>query len=411
MIRRRVLPMTVATGVAAVVLTAVAPAADAAPTLTTGASAYSAAAGTGTASLQSNLQLTGSLGGLLDSLISPIVSADLNPLVAALQGSVNGAVATALGSSSTLNASTYPTEPQMTPAPAAFPNDTLPSPCLPSGAQPCYSGASASANGAPLATVSTGVLSGYVEQVQQSADTTNPVFGRASVANPRVSVLPAISTLVPGLPSATNPLVSASLVAAKANCPNDGAPGASKPATPPSVNESTSSVSLLGGLVTFGVLDGQLTSLVVNGVSYSSVLSLPTVTVSGVTVAPFGQSVIVSLPLTVAQILTGLGLSSTVVNALNGFSPASSLTLSLVVGPNSTLTSRSASAWGLGVGVDLSGSLTFNLLGLVTATVNVPTGIKAGNVGNVLDLRLAYTTCQSGVTMPAVIPVVPPALV
>jgi hypothetical protein len=299
----------------------------------------------------------------------------------------------------------------MTPVPAAFPNDTLPSPCLPSGAQPCYSGASASANGAPLATVSTGVLSGYVEQVQQSADTTNPVFGRASVANPRVSVLPAISTLVPGLPSATNPLVSASLVAAKANCPNDGAPGASKPATPPSVSESTSSVSLLGGLVTFGVLDGQLTSLVVNGVSYSSVLSLPTVTVSGVTVAPFGQSVIVSLPLTVAQILTGLGLSSTVVNALNGFSPASSLTLSLVVGPNSTLTSRSASAWGLGVGVDLSGSLTFNLLGLVTATVNVPTGIKAGNVGNVLDLRLAYTTCQSGVTMPAVIPVVPPALV
>jgi hypothetical protein len=405
---------TFATGVVAAAVLCTTTATDAAamtPSLTSGASAYSAAAGTGTASLQANLQLAGSLGKLLDYLIGPIVSQDLNPLVAALQGSVNGAVAAALGASSSLNAATDPNQLQADTAPAAFPNDTLPSPCLPSGSQPCYTAANASVNGAPLASVSVGALSGYVEQVRQPADATNPVFGRASVSNPHVSVLPGVTSLVPGLPNATNPLVSATAVNAMANCPNDGPVGASKPTTAPSAQVSTSGVTLLGGLVTFNALDGQITNLSVNGVSYASVLSLPTVTVSGVTISPFGSSVIVSIPLSVSQVLAGLGLPSAVVTALSGFTPTSTVKLSLVVGPNSTLTSRSASAWGLGVAVNLSGSLSFNLLDLVTATVNIPTGIAGGNFGNVLDLRLGYTACQSGVIVPAAIPVVPAAMV
>jgi hypothetical protein len=399
-------------GIAVLTTTMATPAAALTPSLTAGASAYSAAGNTGTGSLKANLQLSGSLGKLLDYIIGPIVSQDLNPLVAALQGSVNGTVAGLLGSSSNLNAATDPNQLQADTAPAAFPNDTLPSPCLPSGTQPCYSGASSSVNGAPLASVTAGALNGYVEQVRNSADTTNPVFGRASVTNPRVSVLPGISSLVPGLPGAINPLVSASLARAKSNCPNDGPAGASKPTTAPSANVSTTGVSVLGGLVTFGALDGQLTSLTVNGVAYASVLKLPTVTVAGVTVAPFGQSVLVTIPLSVSQVLAGLGLPSAVVTALSSFTSSSSVKLSLVVGPNSTVTNRAASAWGLGVGVDLSGTLSFNLLDLVTANVNIPTGIGGGNFGNVLDLRLAYTTCQSGVNLSAATArVVPPAMV
>jgi hypothetical protein len=76
------------------------------------------------------------------------------------------------------------------------------------------------------------------------------------------------------------------------------------------------------------------------------------------------------------------------------------------------VTSRSASAWGLGIGVDLSGDLGFNVLDLVTATVHVPTGVGGGNYGNLLDLRLAYTTCQSGVNLSGTTTkAVPPALV
>jgi hypothetical protein len=255
-------------------------------------------------------------------------------------------------------------------------------------------------------------VSGYAEQVNSSADATNPVFGRATVASPQVSVLPGISSLVPGLPTIVNPLVSSSIVAAKANCPNDGAAGATKPKTAPSASESVANVTVLGGLITLGVLDGQIVNLNVNSVAYANgVLGLPTVTVSGVTISPFGNSVLVSIPLSVSQILAALNLPTAVISTLNTFAPTSTLALRLVIGPNATVTSRSVSAWGLGVGVDLSGSLDFNLLGLITASVNVPTGISGSNSGNLLDLRLAYVACQSGVQMTAVIPAVPPALV
>jgi hypothetical protein len=401
------------------VAVAVAPQASAA-TLTPGASAYSAAAATGSASLQANLQLTGSLGTLLDSLIDPIVNSALNPLVSALQGTVNDAVSAALGASSSLNVGTDPSQSQVTPAPAAFPNDTLPSPCVASGPQPCYSAATASVNGAPFASIGAGFVSGYAEQVDASADATNPIFGRASVATPTVSVLPGISSLIPGLPNVTNPLVSAGAANSKANCPNDGPAGASKPNTPPSVKISTTGVTLLGGLIKFDVLDGQLVNLWVNGTQYqlngpkqSGIPELTTLTVSGVTISPYGSSILVSLPLTVDQVLTGLGLPASVTSQLVGLSPTSTVKLSLVVGPNSTITNRAAYAWGLGIGVDLSGSLAFNLFGVVTATVNIPTGIRQSNLGNVLDLRLAYSSCLSGF-QPAgqgAPPPIPPALV
>jgi hypothetical protein len=397
-------------------------AAAAVTVLTPGASAYAAAAGTGSASLQANLQLKGSLGKILDSLIGPIVSQDLNPLVAALQGTVTDAVDAALGASSNLNAATDPSQPQASAAPAAFPTDTLPSPCLATGAQPCYQAATSSLNGAPLASASLGVLSGYAEQVVQSADSTNPIFARASTANAKVSVLPGLTSLVPGLPSATNPLVAVNLASAKANCPNDGAAGATKPVTSPSAVQTTTGVSLLGGLVTFDSANGWPTNLVVNGVSYADttnagntrpgLLSLSAVTVAGITVARYGQSVIISIPLTPDQIFTALGLPSAVVTALDTFIPTSSVTLSLVVGSSSTVTATTATAWGLGIGVDLSGSLSFNLLDLVTANVNIPSGVGSGNYGNVLDMRLGYASCQSGIKPgSSAVPAIPPALV
>lgn len=420
MIPRRLLQLagSLAGGVALVASTG-ATATAVPPTLTSGASAYSAAAGTGTGSMHASLQLTGSLGKLLGSLIDPIVSQDLNPLVAALQGGTNSAVAAALGASSSLNAATSAGQSQVATAPAAFPNDTVPAPCLATGDQPCYSATSASASGSTFASVSLGLLNGYVEQVQKTADATNPVFARANASSPQVSVLPGITSLVPGLPAAVNPLVSAGLVSAKANCPNDGAAGASKPATSPSINGTVSNVRVLGGLVTFDVLNGSVTALTVNGTTYqlngsstSGVPQLGTITVAGVTVAPYGNSVIVSVPLTVSQVLAGLGLSSSIISALNGFSPTSSVTMSLIVGPNSTVTSKSASAWGLGIGVDLSGDLNFNIFDLVTAKVHIPTGVGSGNYGNLLDLRLAYTSCQSGVNLSgSVTKAVPPALV
>jgi hypothetical protein len=406
---------TVAAASAAALLGAVvaspAPAEALSPGITNGASAYAAAAGTGTAALQANLQLSGSLGILLDAQIRPIVSQTLDPLLSALQGTVNSVVSGVLGASSSYSASTSPSQQQYSTAPAAFPTDTTPSPCLSVGSQPCFSAVSATASVPPLISTQVGAISGYAEQVMSSADATNPIFGRASVASPQVSVLPGIPTLIPGLPSIGNPLIGAGLINAKANCPNDGAPGATKPKTGPSVSLSASGVTLLGGLITLDVLNGQIANLKVNNVSYASLLSLPTLTIAGITVSQYGSAVLVSIPLSLSQILAGLGISGAVGTALTSLGLTSTLALKLIIGPNSVVTSRTATAWGLGVGVDLSGSLSFNLLNLVTASVNVPSGITGSNFGNLLDLRLANTTCQSGVVMPATTPVIPPALV
>jgi hypothetical protein len=381
---------------------AVGPAAATNPTpVTPGASAYAAAAGTGSATLKANLQLTGAIGHLLDGVIDPIVQVALDPLLAALTGTVNTLVAGALGASSTLNAGT-PSQ-QYGTAPAAFPTDTLPSPCSASGPQPCFSVTSGGVNASPLAVVGLSLINGYTQQVPVAADATNSIFGRAQVASPTVSVLPLISAL-------TNPLVSAGVVNAKANCPNDGAVGATKPKTSPSALVSAAGVTLLGGLVTLDVLNGQVANLKVAGTSYT-LPTLPVLNVGGVTVSPYGTALMVTISLSPAQILGALGLGTTIVTQLLGFAPTSTLALRLIVGPNSTATTTSATAWGLGIGVDLSGSLSFNLLGLVGAAVTVPSGITGSNYGDLVDLRLATTNCQSGTNTPALVPIVPPALV
>lgn len=406
-------PLGTATAVAVLAaagLVAAAPASASGIVVTSGASAYSAAGATGSAGLRATLALSGSLGGIIDSLISPIVTQDLNPLVSALSASTSSVVAATLGTASPLNAATTATQNQVDTAPAAFPNDVTPSPCSNIGAQPCYSGAATTLDGG-LASASVGALSGYAEQVSTAGDATNPILGRAHIAGATVSALPLVTGLVPALQAAANPLVSATAIDAKANCPNDGAAGATKPRTAPTASLSTGRISLLGDLVTLDVVANQVADLVVNGVPYASLTALPTVTASGVTISSYGTSVLVAVPLSVNQVFAAAGLSDSIVSALTALAPTSTVALRLVVGPNAAVTNNSVQAWGLGVGVDLSGALSFNVSNLATATVTLPSGLGGSNIGNLLDLRLGYTACQSGTTATASTPLVPAALV
>ena len=364
--------------------------------VTTGATAYSAGASTGSAGLTTTLTLTGTVGGLLNGLISPIVSSAIDPLVSALQSTVNTSASAALGSGSSDNAGA-PSQ-QTGPKPGTFPNDAFPSSCsATSTTQPCYSAASSSVNAA-LASLTTGVIRGYTQQTQPSDDATNPIFGRAEVAGVAVSALSGISSL-------TSPLVSAGVVDAQASCPNDGS-------TAPSASVSATNVSVLGGLVTLGVANGAITNLKVNGTTLGSLGSLSPTTVGGVSVQPYGTALKVSVSLTLANLLSALNLSGSAVSELLGDVTTSSLTLSVIVGPNTSITSTGANAWGLGVGVDLSGSLTFNLLDLVGARVLLPSGVNSGNYGNLVDLRLAYASCtvgSGGGGSSGTTPAVPPA--
>ncbi len=405
--RRPVRTSVVAAVAAAVSLVGVGLAPAASASVTSGSSAYSAGANTGTGQLHASLQISGSLGNLLDNVLTPILNTDFAPLLNALQGTLNTTVAAALGPSGFATAGT-PSD-QYGTAPVAATDYTLPVPCTSTGTRPCYTTtpAASSLSAAPLANISVGVVDGYTQQVPKQADATNPIFAKAQVSNLSVNALPQ----TPGLPAMTSNLVTAGLISSDANCPNDGPTSAPAPNTPPSATASVDAVSVFGGAVTFSVTDGDFANLKVNGISYPDVESVPLTTFNGVTVQSFGASLMMTIPLTAAQLLTGLGLNASVISDLLSYLSSSDVALNVVIGPNASITSSTAQSWGLGVGLDLSGSIAFNLLGLVTATVTIPTGIAGGNLGNIADLRLAYANCRSGVNTPAIVPIVPPELV
>lgn len=374
----------VVAGACALALATAQPAA--ATSISSGATAFASAGYTGTAKMQASLTLTGSLGGLLSGLITPIINNALNPLTAALQGTASSIVGAALGPSSSYAASTPTT--QGGAKPAAFPGDLptgLPTPCSTASAtQPCYQASSpAPTTAPPLATVSAGTLGGYTQQTPSAADPTNPIFGRAQTAGTQVSVLSSTASIA-------NPAVSVGTVDAMSNCPNDSA-------TSPSAQVSAANVTLLGGRVSFSVADDAIASVTANGRTYATLDDLPVLTFGGLTVQPYGDSIEVTLPLTVSDLAAALGLSNAIRSTLLTYATSgTSLNLTFVLGPNTAVTNTTALAWGLGVGVDLSGSLTFDLLGVVGAQVSVPTGITGSTFGNILDLRLAYTSCRVG---------------
>jgi hypothetical protein len=369
--------------------------AAASPPVTTGASGYSAAANSGTASMKATLQLSGSLGGLLSGVVGPVVQNALNPLVSALQATTNSLVASTLGSSSALTASTPSF--QGTESYTGFPNDTWPAACVASDTTtPCYQAASTNVSSS-LVNLGVPVLRGYTQQNKSGA---NPIYGRAQVTNPSVA-LPLVAT-VPGLP-ANGSLLTASAVNSYAACPSN--------ATAPSVGISAANVQLLGGLIGVTLSGNSIGSVTVAGKSYA-LNSLPATAIAGVNLGTYGSALKITIPLTLQQLELGLGLSSSVISTLEANAVANdSLTLTVIVGPSSSVTSTSAKAWGLGISADLSGSLAFNIAGLVGATVSVPTGIGGGNLGNVLDARLAYTACKAGSAGATSTPAVPPALI
>ena len=381
-------------GLTAIGMIATAGAANATP-VTPSATAFSAAAATGNATLAPQLTVGGALGSLVNSLVSPIVNGALNPLVGALQSTVNSTVVGALGVGSAFTAA-GPSQQATTGQPGAFPADTFPTTCsATSPTQPCYRGPGTNLNATPIANVGVSTLSGYTEQV--GSDPTLPILGRAQVTSPSISLLSGITSL-------TNPIVSAGVVDSKSTCPNAGS-------SSPSASVSATSVSLLGGLITLGVLNGSIANLTVNGTNVGSLTSLaPTNLVGGIVVRSYGTALRVDIPISLSQLLAGLGLGAAAVTELLGDVTSTSLTLSLVVGPHTAVTATTASAWGLGIGADLSGLVKFNLLGLATAQISIPSGISGSNTGNLLDLRLGYTSCQSGSAPTGTsTPAIPPA--
>jgi hypothetical protein len=201
---------------------------------------------------------------------------------------------------------------------------------------------------------------------------------------------------------------------ASVNCPAIGTGS-------PTSTVAMSDINLVGGLVRSRMTSGKsLTDISLNQGSWQSIngvgTHLTTVPNTSLQIATNGSYLQVSQSIGVSRLLGGLGLGG-LFSGLPGQVDTndSNLTLSITIGPGSAAVGTTGiEAWGLAVGVDVSGTIAvkqLSSLGVLggTALITVPSGISGSHLGNLLDLKLAYANCNSGAlaqTNP-----IPPALI
>ena len=185
---------------------------------------------------------------------------------------------------------------------------------------------------------------------------------------------------------------------ATATCPTSGSPSASI---------ALNGVSLFSGAVQAKVANGSgRLQVSLNGGAYQSINGLSStltqVPGTSVSVRANGNFLQVAVTISLDTLLGALGLS-TLLSGLSGLVDTSgtALTLAITIGPGSSSDSSGATAWGLEVGADLSGTVSVNMLSVLGgllggATITIPSGISGTSYGNLLDLKLAYAACTPG---------------
>jgi hypothetical protein len=167
---------------------------------------------------------------------------------------------------------------------------------------------------------------------------------------------------------------------------------------------TASNISILGDLVRAEVADvGGLPVLTASVAGAPLVVGAVPVKVGNglASVRLDGSLLHVAVNLSVTDLLTTLGLGALAPLIEN--LAALKATVNLVVGGASTTTTGTTESWGLAVGLGLGLDVSLNVLGLVGLNVKVSNPApSATSLGNLLDLRLAYSNASS--TGGAVIP-------
>ena len=376
MSRRRIAVLTALTCAVAVTVPAAVPA-----SATSTGSSYSAAAYGTAGTLNVTAGGTG-LTGTLASLLTPLTSA-LNGLANSLASTLVTSITNA-GLTATTPAST-----QSAPA-SGFPN------CTTGGwnRQDCYSASSGNALGVP------GVLSLGLNAAQgyAAADSTG-YQAAAQVADPSLSLL-GIS------------IGDLGVAQSSATCPTTGSCSASV---------SLTNASLLGGLIKLKTATGSNLLQVQLGtnpwIPLSSLGTSLTAVGTGISAKADGTFLQINISISLTQLLSGLGLGG-LLSSLAGLDlTGTSLTLSVLVGPGSS-TSNGATAWGLDVGLDLSGSINISATSLLSgllgsASITIPSGITGSPtaLGNLASLELAYTAVTAGSAVSSAPVWFPPGLI
>ena len=349
---RRALTAVGAAGLA-ISLVATVPAAPAVADTSRG-SAYSAAGQVGTAN---GLQVKTSTSGLL-IFLQPVLAAVLDPLLSTVTSvipSVVGQLTSTLvggtGLSATNNGTTVPTPT----------NGVYPTCSSPWDSSDCYGTTPLSVGLPPLLNISLGSPQGYA-----AYDPTNGYSAGSQILAPAVSLL-GIS------------LVQAGVIQSTSQC---------SPTGTCTHTQSTTNLSLLGGAVTLNIANGNSLVTINNG-AQSTGGNLPLQLLgNGISVSVTGNLLTAKVTLSLDSLTGMLGLSSLVGGA------GASVVLTLTAGPGDYNPSGSASSWGLDLGLDLSANISIDL-GLAGIKISIPTGITGSNYGNLLDLKLGYTSATA----------------
>jgi hypothetical protein len=179
-------------------------------------------------------------------------------------------------------------------------------------------------------------------------------------------------------------------------------------------------LQLINGWVKARLRSGTYEASVDGGTTWAGVRDMHLTTVPGhadLQIVSSGDLLQVKESIGLDQLLGSLGLGG-LFSGLPGQidNKDTNLTLTISVGPGSSASGGNGiSAWGLAIGVDLSGTITvkqLSALGVLggKAVITIPTGISGTHYGNLMDLKLAYATCTSG-DVPPPVTRIPPGLI
>lgn len=337
--------------------------------------------------LTATVEATGLLG-----FLSPVLSGVVNPLASTLTGLPNRLVAgvaqglTTAGLDATSSSSAHGAPSVGFPACGAGPWTV--SNCF---AMPLNIGA------APLVSIGTNTTHGY------ATGDASGYTARSQVAHPVISLL--------GIP-----IGDLGLLDARASCPADGDPCTTAQSV--SGEPAPQGISLLGGLVTASAADssGALSVTVAeqslaDGFSKTITTGINQFGLNMVQVALDRNLLTVRLGIGVSQLLAGLGLGGLLAGVAGLTTHGSNAFLTVTLGPGSSVDGATSSqAWGLDVGIDLSATIALGV-GLLGATISIPSGIDGTRNGNLLNLKLAYADAYSGTAPGQQRQWVPPGLI
>lgn len=343
-----------------------------------------------------NTQVTGAVGWLLGPIVNPVLNQLVGPLVGGIANLPSRLVGPLLGVvfgnglEATSPATGAPVSPAVFPlAEGTSPSHGSPASCTASSNTCYHSWAGMLLDGvggiaSPLVDLNIGLVHGLTEPVASATGT--DIVAQSQITGIGLDVLGLIRVL------------DADGIQSTSQCAVDGS----------SSRSNLAGVGVLGAVGGPTLIEVEIAEGDDGDLLSARLLGIP-ITAAGITDATVLGLVTASLDGNLLKVRVGIGLGSLLnslgLGALGGLiSNLADLEVGLhiTVGPGTSVSAAGNSAgWGLGVGLGISIDLHLNVIGLVGLQLNVGgAGAAEDSLGNLFDLRLAYTNCSTTGSLP-----------